>query len=113
MTCEKEIILKNWEGKIPVLFCLYEKDQFTHEDCEPMFLSVRRQTYFPILLHEKLDKYFRKFLKPDCSLVDFWLEDQTGRLLKWHWPVGVLFDIACLSEVFIFYFYLLNLIGIP
>lgn len=97
MAGDKELLKENWEGKIPILFRLSEEDQFIREDCEPLFLSVRRQSYFPIVLY-KVNKYFQKFLEPACSLSNSWLEDENGEKLKWHWPVGVLFDLQCLSH---------------
>ena len=101
MAEDKEFLRENWEGKLPVLFRLSENDQFIREDCEPLLLSVRRQSYFPIILHEKANKYFKKFLAPDCSMTDSWMEYQNGEKVQWHWPIGVLFDLHCLSNVII------------
>ena len=50
-----------------------------------------RQTYFP-LITEKVQKYLSEFISPSLKTNEIWL-DYKGTPLKWHYPIGLLFDL--------------------
>lgn len=80
-----------WDGKIPVCFTLATDEVFTVEQPEPMFLMLHRLSYLP-LVTEKVNRHFVRYVDPD-NHSEMWLEDE-GQPLKWHNPIGVLFDMA-------------------
>ncbi|XP_014780325.1 autophagy protein 5 [Octopus bimaculoides] len=91
MAEDREILREVWEGRIPVSFSL-SPDEIVNEQPDPFFyyLLVPRLSYFP-LVTDKVQKYFQKFLDAEIQ-GEFWLEFE-GQPLKWHYPVGVLFDL--------------------
>lgn len=80
-----------WDGKIPVCFTLSSDEVFTVEQPEPMFLMLPRLSYLP-LVTDKVQRHFIRYINPDDH-GEMWLEDE-GQPLKWHYPIGVLFDLA-------------------
>jgi autophagy-related protein 5 len=52
---------------------------------------VSRQTYFPLVL-DKVHKHFVDHVSPTSKSNEIWLEFN-GTLLKWHYPVGLLYDL--------------------
>ncbi|KAI8800436.1 autophagy protein Apg5-domain-containing protein [Cladochytrium replicatum] len=60
---------------------------------EPLFIHARRCSYFPFIA-----KDVRKYFVEQCKLsvvaddVEIWY-DFLGSPLKWHYPIGVLYDI--------------------
>ncbi|KAH3738125.1 autophagy protein 5-like [Dreissena polymorpha] len=86
---DRAILREIWEGRIPVCFTL-SKDEVETEKPEPVFIMVARQTYFP-LVTERVSKYLAGYVdKEKCG--EMWL-DYDGQPLKWHYPVGVLYDL--------------------
>ncbi|GIY47438.1 autophagy protein 5 [Caerostris extrusa] len=51
---------------------------------------VPRLTYFP-LLADKIQKHFSNHVKEDIVGAEMWI-DYDSQPLKWHYPVGLLFD---------------------
>ncbi|XP_041463575.1 autophagy protein 5-like [Lytechinus variegatus] len=89
MADDREILREIWEGRIPVTFVLAE-DESSTENPEPCVLMVSRLTYIT-LIAEKIEKHFKKFTAID-EQDEVWFESN-GQALKWHYPVGVLFDL--------------------
>lgn len=52
---------------------------------------VSRQTYFPLVI-DKVHRHFQDFVSTSLKANEVWL-DYNGTALKWHYPVGLLFDL--------------------
>ncbi|XP_022101326.1 autophagy protein 5-like [Acanthaster planci] len=89
MADDREILREVWEGRIPVCFTL-ASDEVTSEQPDLFFLLISRQTYIT-LVTDKVQKHFKKFT--DVTEEDEMWFDYEGQPLKWHYPVGVLFDL--------------------
>jgi len=90
MADDREVLKEVWDGKLPVCFRLAMEDRFMTEP-EDIYIMVPRQTYFPIVT-EKVHHYFSEFINPTNRGHEMWFE-YNGIALKWHYPVGLLFDL--------------------
>ncbi|RUS71432.1 hypothetical protein EGW08_020815 [Elysia chlorotica] len=90
MAEDREILREVWEGKIPVCFQLAQEDIYTVDQPDPFFLLVPRLSYFP-LVTDKVVKHLSKHVDRD-NQGEMWLEYE-GQALKWHYPIGLLFDL--------------------
>ena len=52
---------------------------------------VSRQTYFPLVL-DKVQRHFSDSVSTSLKQNELWL-DYNGTPLKWHYPVGLLYDL--------------------
>ncbi|CAG0918411.1 unnamed protein product [Notodromas monacha] len=89
---DREILRAVWDGRLPLCLRLAAEDVCTAQEPDCFYLLVPRVSYFPVVL-DKVRNYFgrfvRKGLEDGC---DLWL-DFDGIALKWHYPIGVLFDL--------------------
>ncbi|ESO02583.1 hypothetical protein HELRODRAFT_65487 [Helobdella robusta] len=99
MANDEDVRKEVWNGKIPVLFRLCPSDVFLTEQPEPLYMAVMRQSYFPLVFSEKIHKYYKRYIDPDLTEANIWLEDNNGMPVQWHWPIGVLFDLNSLTKV--------------
>lgn len=54
---------------------------------------VARQTYFPLVIDKKkIQSHFSNYVSTAVKTNEVWL-DYNGTALKWHYPVGLLFDL--------------------
>lgn len=93
MANDREVLREVWEGRIPVRFQLNTEETYTLQAANPYFLMVPRLSYFP-LVTDKVRKHFVRHIHPDKIDAEMWL-DFNGQPLKWHYPIGVLYDIYC------------------
>eukprot|EP01133_Synstelium_polycarpum_P020333 gene20333-24394_t len=85
---DEDIKKSVWEGKIPVVFTLSPNDLTSHLPPSSIALMVPRNSYFPLITNAVRDHFsFSTLVISD----ELWLEYK-GAPLKWHIPVGVLFD---------------------
>ncbi|CAH1799923.1 unnamed protein product [Owenia fusiformis] len=93
MAEDREILKEIWEGKLPVCFNLSMDELYTMDQPEPYYILAPRQTYFP-LITDKVQRHFIKHIEPGIQeqSTEIWLEYE-GKPLKWHYPIGVLFDM--------------------
>lgn len=52
---------------------------------------VQRQTYFPLVM-DKVQRHFAEHVSNSVRSNETWL-DYNGTPLKWHYPVGLLYDL--------------------
>jgi autophagy-related protein 5 len=84
-----------WDGKIPVCFKLDEDDvamtiRGDRVAPEPCYMMLPRVCFFP-LLYEKLEKLYARAAGKQTE-DELWLSAEATPL-KWHYPVGVLYDL--------------------
>lgn len=91
MACDREVLREIWDGKLPVCFQLNPEEVNDLQAPEPYYLMIPRLSYFP-LVTDKVRKHFQKYIHPDKHEAEMWL-DFNGQALKWHYPIGVLFDM--------------------
>ncbi|XP_065226905.1 autophagy protein 5 [Planococcus citri] len=91
MANDREVLREIWDGKLPVRFMLHDEEVHDLQAPEPYYLMVPRLSYFP-LVWDKVRKHFSKHVHPDKQESEMWL-DFNGTPLRWHYPVGLLFDL--------------------
>ncbi|KAL4233061.1 autophagy protein 5 [Mactra antiquata] len=89
MSEDRGILRSIWDGKIPVCFTL-SQDEIIAEKPEPIYQMVPRITYFP-LVTEKISKHLAQYIDKEKQ-GEMWLECD-GVPIKWHYPIGVLYDL--------------------
>ncbi|XP_066976010.1 autophagy protein 5 [Macrobrachium rosenbergii] len=93
MAEDREILREIWDGRVPVCVQLASEDCNTLSAPDPYYLMVPRLSYFPLVM-DKVRKHLLRFIPPDLQEAEMWFECD-GYPLKWHYPVGVLFDLHC------------------
>ncbi|CAI8050666.1 Autophagy protein 5 [Geodia barretti] len=84
-----------WDGKIPVCFKL-DEDEVTMSirgdrvAPQPCYMMIPRVSYLP-LVYEKLDKLYSRAAGRQVE-DEVWVSAEATPL-KWHYPVGVLYDL--------------------
>ncbi|KAK9871414.1 hypothetical protein WA026_011665 [Henosepilachna vigintioctopunctata] len=91
MANDREILRELWEGKLPVCFKLDLDEVVEMQQPDPFYLMVSRVSYFPLVI-DKVRKHFLRYVASDKMDQVMWL-DYNGQPLKWHYPIGVLFDL--------------------
>ncbi|XP_065184214.1 autophagy protein 5-like [Sycon ciliatum] len=91
MAEDKEVLKEVWEGRIPVRFELAAADVSTMEPPDHYFLLVPRVTYISLIM-DKVKRHFQKHVQATEGNQEMWFEFD-GQPLKWHIPVGLLFDL--------------------
>uniref|UniRef100_A0A8C4GT74 Autophagy protein 5 n=1 Tax=Dicentrarchus labrax TaxID=13489 RepID=A0A8C4GT74_DICLA len=95
MADDKDVLRDVWFGRIPTCFTL-NQDEVTEREAEPYYLLLPRVSYLP-LVTDKVKKHFLKVMKAE-DVEEMWLEYE-GTPLKWHYPIGVLFDLHASNTV--------------
>ncbi|KAF8455127.1 autophagy protein Apg5-domain-containing protein [Terfezia claveryi] len=82
-----------WDGSIPVQILLNPGESRVFDSTDPFYIQLPRVSYLP-LFYPQLYAFFEPFLIDKCSVnpAEAWL-DFEGVPLKWHWPIGLLYDI--------------------
>ncbi|XP_035687247.1 autophagy protein 5-like isoform X2 [Branchiostoma floridae] len=96
MADDREVLRELWDGRLPIKFNLAADEVASMEHPEPCYLLVPRQSYFP-LVADKVQRYFLKYTA-NSQGEEMWLEYE-GQPLKWHYPIGVLFDLHASSTM--------------
>ncbi|XP_074982713.1 autophagy protein 5 isoform X2 [Caretta caretta] len=89
MTDDKDVLRDVWFGRIPTCFMLYQ-DEITEREAEPYYLLLPRISYLT-LVTDKVKKHFQKVMRQE-DVTEIWFEYE-GTPLKWHFPIGLLFDL--------------------
>lgn len=95
MADDKDVLRDVWFGRIPTCFLL-NLDEVTEREAEPYYLLLPRVSYLT-LVTDKVKKHFHKVIRTDDA-EEMWFEYE-GTPLKWHYPIGVLFDLHASNTV--------------
>ncbi|KAG1745428.1 autophagy-related protein [Suillus paluster] len=87
-----------WEGTVPLEIRVDSKELPANSDrgLECYYIQAPRVSYLPLLMPEirrflmdvVFDEAAGKMLKEE----EWWFESEEGTLLKWHWPIGLIYD---------------------
>ncbi|KAF8423398.1 autophagy protein Apg5-domain-containing protein [Tirmania nivea] len=82
-----------WDGSIPVQILLNPGESRVFDNADPFYIQLPRVSYLP-LFYPQLYAFFESFLidKDSVNPAEAWL-DFEGVPLKWHWPIGLLYDL--------------------
>ncbi|KAH7888307.1 autophagy-related protein [Phlebopus sp. FC_14] len=94
----------SWEGTVPLEIRVDSKELPANSDrgLECYYVQAPRVSYLPLLMPELrrflmdivFDEAAGKLLKEE----DWWFESEEGTLLKWHWPIGLIYDNHTISS---------------
>uniref|UniRef100_A0A6B2LDT3 Autophagy protein 5 n=1 Tax=Arcella intermedia TaxID=1963864 RepID=A0A6B2LDT3_9EUKA len=79
-----------WEGVVPLTIKLANNDVASPEKPPSYYLCIPRYSYIT-MASSAIRKYFAEFVSPSVVNDEIWF-DVGGIALKWHYPIGVLYD---------------------
>ncbi|KAF8224996.1 hypothetical protein L208DRAFT_1409254 [Tricholoma matsutake] len=92
-----------WEGTVPLEIRVDPKELPANSDrgLECYYVQAPRVSYLPLLMPEirrflmdvVFDEASAKIIRDD----EWWFETEAGTLLKWHWPIGLIYDNHTIS----------------
>jgi len=86
---DEEIRRELWKGTVPIVFDLTPNEVTTLQPPPPYYMLAHRNNYLP-LVSSGVTKHFSNAA---AAMVDeIWFEFR-GKPLKWHYPIGLLFDL--------------------
>ncbi|KAG1716086.1 hypothetical protein ID866_1058 [Astraeus odoratus] len=87
-----------WEGTVPLEIRVDPKELPANSDrgLECYYIQAPRVSYLPLLMPE-LRRFLMDVVFDDTAArllkeEDWWFESEEGTLLKWHWPIGLIYD---------------------
>jgi len=86
---DAEIRKAMWEGQVPIVFQLNPDEVTSLQPPEPYYYLAPRGSYLTAIAGPVRDH----FLVSAPAVVDEMWFDHNGIPLKWHYPIGVLFDL--------------------
>ncbi|KAF2015692.1 autophagy protein 5 [Aaosphaeria arxii CBS 175.79] len=86
-----------WNGSLPLEIRLHKGDCRTYDDSDPYLIQYPRLSYLGLLIHRLRAFFSNKLIYPDVDVTDLWLEHE-GVPLKWHYPLGLLYDLYSGNE---------------
>ncbi|EEA21833.1 hypothetical protein EYB25_006922 [Talaromyces marneffei] len=88
---------KVWAGKLPLEIVLAPSECRTYDQSDPYLILYPRVSYLPFLL-PKLHSFFQpSLIHPECEPHFGWFSFE-GVPLKWHYPLGLLYDLYAGAE---------------
>ncbi|QKX53582.1 uncharacterized protein TRUGW13939_00661 [Talaromyces rugulosus] len=86
-----------WQGRLPLEIVLDPSECRTYDQSDPYLISYPRVSYLPFLL-PRLHAFFRSSLiNPESESHSGWFSFESVPL-KWHYPLGLLYDIYSGAE---------------
>ncbi|EDR00718.1 uncharacterized protein LACBIDRAFT_295743 [Laccaria bicolor S238N-H82] len=92
-----------WEGSVPLEIRVDPKELPANSDrgLECYYIQAPRISYLPLLVPEirrfLMDVVFDEVAAKVLKEEDWWFESEEGTLLKWHWPIGLIYDNHTIS----------------
>jgi len=80
-----------WEGLIPVVFTLTPNEVITFQPPIAFYAAIPRNSYLPLVANGVREHFL---LSAPVVVDEMWF-DYNGTPLRWHVPIGVLFDQLC------------------
>ncbi|XP_049887459.1 autophagy protein 5 [Pectinophora gossypiella] len=93
MANDREVLREIWDGKLPICFQLDQEEIMEIQQPDPFYVMVPRLSYFP-LVTDKMKRHFLRYISQENADNEMWL-DYNGQPLKWHYPIGFLYDLFC------------------
>ncbi|PFH51983.1 hypothetical protein AMATHDRAFT_79928 [Amanita thiersii Skay4041] len=93
-----------WEGSVPIEIRVDPKELPANSDrgLECYYLQAPRVSYLPLLMPEirkyLMDVVFDEAATKVLKEEDWWFETEEGTTLKWHWPIGLIYDNHIISS---------------
>ncbi|KAJ5774169.1 hypothetical protein N7457_009065 [Penicillium paradoxum] len=81
-----------WDGRLPLEIVLAPSESRTFDKTDPYLVAYSRISYLPSLLPRLRAFFSSSLIDPNSQSHDGWFEFE-GVPLKWHYPVGLLFDL--------------------
>ncbi|KAF8524869.1 autophagy protein 5 [Hysterangium stoloniferum] len=92
-----------WEGTVPLEIHIGSKELPANSDrgLESYYIQAPRVSYLPLLIPE-IKKFLTDLVLDDAGNMsvkemDWWFEGEDGHPIKWHWPIGLLYDCHTVS----------------
>ncbi|KAF7298196.1 Autophagy protein 5 [Mycena chlorophos] len=88
----------SWEGTVPLEIRVDPNELPANSDrgLACYFIQAPRVSYMPLLVPEirrfLMDVVFDENAAKTLKEEDWWFEVDDGTLLKWHWPIGLIYD---------------------
>nr|AKH66778.1 autophagy protein 5 [Artemia parthenogenetica] len=92
MAEDREALRRLRDAKIAACLTLASEEVTTPTKPESVYLMLPPMSYFP-LVTEKVRRTFLHFVDTEFHNADMWF-DCEGTPLKWHYPIGVLYDLV-------------------
>ncbi|KAK6429865.1 Autophagy protein 5, partial [Oleoguttula sp. CCFEE 5521] len=86
-----------WSGSLPLEIRLAPQDCRTYDDSFAYLVQVPRLSYLPFLISRLHAFFLPSLIDPTVLSTEGWLEFE-GVPLKWHYPVGLLYDLYAGAE---------------
>ncbi|KAJ3807054.1 autophagy protein Apg5-domain-containing protein [Lentinula edodes] len=92
-----------WDGTVPLEIRVDPKELPANSDrnLECYFVQAPRVSYLPLLMPEIrrffMDLVFDETAAKDLKDEEWWFETTEGTLIKWHWPIGLIYDNHTIS----------------
>ncbi|KAF5320989.1 hypothetical protein D9619_001418 [Psilocybe cf. subviscida] len=92
-----------WEGTVPLEIRVDSKELPANSDrgLECYFIQAPRISYLPLIVPEVrrflMDVVFDDVAAKSLKDEEWWFESEDGILLKWHWPIGLIYDNHSIS----------------
>ncbi|KAH9917865.1 autophagy protein Apg5-domain-containing protein [Epithele typhae] len=93
-----------WEGTVPLEIRVDSKELPANSDrgLECYYIQAPRVSYLPLLVPEikrfLMDVVFDEAAARTMKEEDWWFESEEGATLKWHWPIGLIYDNHTISQ---------------
>ncbi|PCH43591.1 hypothetical protein WOLCODRAFT_138455 [Wolfiporia cocos MD-104 SS10] len=87
-----------WEGTVPLEIRVSSQELPANSDrgLECYYIQAPRVSYLPLLIPELkrflMDVVFDETAARAIKEDDWWFELDDGNLVKWHWPIGLIYD---------------------
>ena len=96
-TQSAELQKKIWTGSIPLEIRLAASDCRTYDESDPYLVQIPRLSYLAFLLPRLHAFFLPNLISPEVQAHEAWLSFE-GVPLKWHYPLGLLYDLYSGAE---------------
>ncbi|KAJ5467483.1 Autophagy-related protein 5 [Penicillium sp. IBT 31633x] len=81
-----------WDGRLPLEIVLAPSESRSFDKTDPYLIAYPRISYLPSLLPKLRTFFSNSLIEPNSQFYNGWFEFD-GVPLKWHYPVGLLYDL--------------------